>query len=82
EAQLLKPISKDEAKEGDVIECIDPDTTKRHMGIVGGIENGKRMVYDNYGGIFRKEPLDLRFASYPEEQRHYYRPYLPPKASN
>lgn len=75
---LLQRIPKDEVKEGDVIMGFIPHTTTRHMGIVGRVENGVRQVYDNYGGIFRKESLDGRFS-----RRYtaieYYRAYLPPK---
>ncbi|MBX9686004.1 MAG: hypothetical protein K2X27_04830 [Candidatus Obscuribacterales bacterium] len=77
QAGLLKPISKAELKEGDLIQGSDPGTTRRHMGIVGSIENGSRMVYDNYGGLWRKEPLDHRFGSYKE--LNYYRAFLPKK---
>lgn len=75
--KLLKPINDADMKEGDVIEAVDPNTTGRHMGIVGRIENGQRMVYDNYGGTWRKESLNSRFGEYTE--RHYYRAFLPSK---
>jgi hypothetical protein len=77
--KLLKPINDADMKEGDVIEAVDPDTTHRHMGIVGRVENGRRMVYDNYGGTWRKEAMDDRFSTYKE--RHYYRAFLPAKSS-
>lgn len=75
--RLLKEISASEIKEGDIIEGQNPGTTTRHVGIVGGIENGKRMVYDNYGGTWRKEGLEDRFSRYKEEK--FFRAYLPPK---
>ncbi len=75
--RLMKEINASEVKEGDIIEGQNPGTTTRHVGIVGGIENGKRMVYDNYGGTWRKEGLDDRFGRYKEEK--YFRAYLPPK---
>jgi hypothetical protein len=73
--RLLQGVQEKEIKEGDLIEGVTPDTSKRHIGIVGRIENGERMVYDNYGGIWRKEPLTLRFGQYKEH--HYFRAYLP-----
>ena len=76
EQRLLKPISINELKEGDIVEGKNPGTTTRHVGIVGGIENGKRMVYDNYGGTWKKEPLDDRFGRYKQED--FFRAYLPP----
>lgn len=77
EEQLMRKIEAGDVKEGDVIEGINPGTSKRHMGIVGGIENGQRIVYDNYGGVWRKEGLNDRFGQYKEH--NYYRVYLPPK---
>ncbi|MBX9723335.1 MAG: hypothetical protein K2X81_18165 [Candidatus Obscuribacterales bacterium] len=73
--QLLKPISESEAKEGDIVEGLNPGTTSRHMGIVGRIENDQRTVYDNYGGKWRHEPLEARFGKY--QEKHYFRAYLP-----
>jgi hypothetical protein len=75
--RLLNKISATDVKEGDIIEGVTPDTSKRHMGIVGRMENGQRMVYYNFGGTWLKEPLDYRFKQY--EQNNYYRAYLPQK---
>lgn len=75
--QLMKKIDPAEVKEGDILEARNPGTTSRHMGIVGGIENGKRVIYNNYGGIWRKEAIDDRFGRYKEWT--FYRAYLPPK---
>lgn len=76
--KLLVAIPADQMKEGDIIQSSNPGTFKRHMGIVGGIENGKRMLYNNYGGTWRYEPLDERLGIYKEHR--YYRAYLPPKS--
>jgi hypothetical protein len=76
--KLLARIDVKDVKEGDVIEGVNPDTTKRHVGIVGRVENGQRMVYDNYGGIWHKESLSARFGEY--QQENFYRAYLPPKS--
>ena len=75
--QLLVRIKPEDAREGDVVMGLNPGTTSRHMGIVGKMENGQRMAYDNFGGSWRKEGLDARFGRYKEQQ--YYRAYLPEK---
>ena len=75
--QLMRKIDPGEAKEGDILEARNPGTSSRHMGILGGIENGKRVVYNNYGGIWRKDAIDDRFGRYKEWT--FYRAYLPPK---
>lgn len=74
---LLRPISAQEAKEGDIIQGLTPGTTSRHMGILGSVENGSRTVYNNYSGLWRKENIETRFGKYPVH--NYYRVYLPPK---
>jgi hypothetical protein len=74
---LLQKVANTDVREGDIIEGLNPNTFQRHVGIVGRVENGLRMVYDNYGGIWRKEPLDVRFGDYKEKD--YFRVYLPHK---
>jgi len=76
--KLLSPITAKDVREGDVIEGVNPDTTKRHVGIVGRVEHGQRMVYDNYGGVWHKESLDARFGGF--QQQKYFRAFLPPKS--
>ena len=75
--RLLDRIKSSDVKEGDVIEGVNPDSSKRHIGIVGRIENGTRMVYDNFAGTWRKESLSDRFGQY--EENNYYRAFLPPR---
>ncbi len=75
--RLLREIPASEVKEGDMVQGLNPGTTKRHMGVLGPEENGERIVFDNYAGKWRREGLEERFGIY--EELRYYRVYLPEK---
>jgi hypothetical protein len=77
---LLKRIDPSEVREGDIIVGKSPNSTSRHMGIVGRDEKGVQQTYHNNGGKWIKQSAQTRFYDrYPQVE--YYRAYLPPKKS-
>lgn len=77
---LLKRIDRSEVREGDIIVGKRPNSTSRHMGIVGRDEKGVQQTYHNDGGRWIKQSAQARFYDrYPQVE--YYRAYLPPKKS-
>lgn len=77
---LLKRIDPSEVREGDIIVGKRPNSTSRHMGIVGRDEKGAQQTYHNDGGRWIKQSAQTRFYDrYPQVE--YYRAYLPPKKS-
>jgi hypothetical protein len=57
------PVKPGDARPGDII-IGRGDGSDQHVGILGEIEHGKRVVYHNKSGIWTKDTVDHRFGKY------------------